>query len=404
MMKVILTLTMLALALSGAARAEVAGRFIQAEGQVELLKGGKPPAQPAKVDDGVEPGDAVHTKDLSRAQVKLLDDSILTIAPNSQIIIEEYLYEAAKNQRRASIQVLQGLMQAVVTRLFPGKEPDFLVKTPDAVMGVRGTEWYVLKGADTDFTDAFVKTGKILVQTAAPSLGGLGPEGPFPLASTANLADGFSKTSKIAFATPDPSRIAQRERVTLGSMQTNRTIKNQFPTQPTNFTLAELRLLNRLIGVGLPSRLGPSTNPRNLLQQLRLFIERQESVRGTGKGDKSQELAKNIKDALAKGDDLSTIMRDLMTKGEKVGEIMAAAAEVGVKDTGAIANAAMAAWANLADVRAALGAMGYAGASTYAYTPPGPPPPPPGAGTTFPGGGGGGGGEGGGGGVGSPSR
>jgi hypothetical protein len=279
----------------------------------------------------------------------------------------------------------------VVTRLFPVKEPDFLVKTPDAVMGVRGTEWYVLKGADTDFTDAFVTTGKISIQMAAPTLGGLGPEGPFPLARTDSLADDFSKTGKIAFATPDPARIAQRGLVLVGSMQTSRTIKKQFPTPGMGFTLAELQLLQRTLRVGLPPRLAPSTNPRNLLQQIRPFIERQESIRPTGKADKAAELAKNIKDALAKGEDLSVVVKDLMSKGEKIGEVMEAALAAGVKDKGEIANAAMAAGANLGAVRAALATMGYVGAATYAYTPPGPPGPGgPTGGPTFPGGGGGG--------------
>ena len=387
----ILIMACLVLALSGTGQAEVVGRFTQAEGQVELLKGGKPPAQPVKPDDGVEPGDAVHTKDLSRAQVKLLDDSILTIAPNSQIIIEEYLYEAAKNQRRASIQVLQGLVQAVVTRLFPVKEPDFLVKTPDAIMGVRGTEWYVLKGADADFTDAFAKTGKISIQTAGEALGGLSPGPSSPWAGTANLGAGLSHVGKIAFAGPEPARMAQRGMVLLGPMQTSRTIKNQFPTPPMNYTLAEGRLLQRSMHVGLPPRLAPSTNPRNLLQQIKPFIERQESIKPTGKADKATELAKNIKDALAKGEDLSAVMKNLIDGGEKVAEIMAAASAAGIKDKGEIANAAMAAGANLAEVRAALATMGYVGAQAYTYTPPAPPPMPGTQGPSFSAGGGGGG-------------
>ncbi|MEW6387769.1 MAG: FecR family protein [Thermodesulfobacteriota bacterium] len=409
-----ITLAVLVLAFSGMAQAEIVGRFSQVEGQVELLKGGKAPAVAVKPEDGVEPGDAVHTKDRSRAQVKLLDDSTLTISPNSRIIIEQCLFDEAKSQRQASVQVLQGLMQTVVTRIFKVKEPDFVVKTADAVMGVRGTEWYVLKGADTDFTDAFARTGKISVRMVAPAQGRPGPERPYPPVRSADLEEFFRQAGKIAFAGPGIINLAQRGLVLLGPMQTSRTVRGQVPTPPMNFTMAELRLLQRTARVGLPPRLAPSTNPRNLLQQIRPFIERQEKAMKTGKADKTQELAKKIKEALDKGENLSAIMKGLMDQGEKIGEIMAAATEAGLKDSAEIANAAMAAGANLAEVRAALAAAGYAGADAYTYTPPAPPAPPAGPGPTFPGGGGGGagggaggggaGGGGGGGGVASPSE
>jgi len=136
-----------------------------------------------------------------------------------------------------------------------------------------------------------------------------------------------------------------------------------------SFTAADLQLLQRTMRVGLPPRLGPSTNPSNLLQQIKPFLERQENLLKTGKGD----LTRQIKDALAKGQDLTLVIRGLMDRGEKIGDIMQAAAAAGVTDYVQLANAAMAAGANLQDVRAALASLGYPGADTYAYTPPAPP-------------------------------
>jgi hypothetical protein len=328
-----------------------------------------------KINDGVEPGDAIHTKDLSRAQVQLLDDSILTLSPNSQIIIEQYLYEAAKNQRQASIQVLQGLVNTVVTRLFQVKEPDFIVKTTEAVMGIRGTECYVLKGADSDSTDAFTKTGKISFKTAGAVLGGRDVEWPTVAGTATNLAHGFTQIHKIAFVSSRAATLAQRGGVVLlGPMQTSRIIYNQSPMPPMNFTSADLQLLQRTLQAGLPPRIAPSTNPRNLLRQITPFIERQENLMKT-----RADLAKKINEALAKGENLAPVMKDLMDKGEKIGDIMAAASAAGVKDNMQIANAAMAAGADLKDVKANLAIMGVAAADTYTYTPPPalPPPPPP---------------------------
>lgn len=138
------------------AEAATVGRFVEVQGPVEVLKGGKPPAAPAKLNDGLEPGDVVRTKSTARAQIQFVDDSTITIAPGSRVAVEEFFFDASKGQRRAVLEVLRGLVKTVVTRLYRLDEPDFLMKTQTAVMGVRGTQWFTLchyKG-----TDVFVKS------------------------------------------------------------------------------------------------------------------------------------------------------------------------------------------------------------------------------------------------------
>jgi hypothetical protein len=152
-------LTALLLARPFQAAAGVVGRFVQVEGQVDLLKGGKLPAAPAKVEDGVEPGDMVRTKSAARAQIKFVDDTTLTLAPGSRVAIEDYLYDGAKGERRAVVQVYQGLVHALVTRLFNLEKPEFIMKSHTAILGVRGTEWYTAQGPN--FTAVYDKAGKI---------------------------------------------------------------------------------------------------------------------------------------------------------------------------------------------------------------------------------------------------
>lgn len=106
--------------------------------------------------------------------------------------------------------------------------------------------------------------------------------------------------------------------------------------------------------------------------------------------------------------DLSQVIKFALDKGNTdanfstvygANNLMSLSVEAG-KDPVMVANAMMAAGANLAQVRGALASVNYAGADTYAYSPPAPPGLPAGAaGATFPGGGGGGGG----GGTASPS-
>ncbi len=127
---------------ASAAQASPVGTFIQVEGRVDLLKGAKLPAAEVKAQDGVGVGDVVRTKSESRAQIKFVDNTVLTIAPESRVTIEEFMFDGAKGERQATIGVLRGLVHTAVEKVYPKEEPDFLMKTHTAVLGVRGTRWY----------------------------------------------------------------------------------------------------------------------------------------------------------------------------------------------------------------------------------------------------------------------
>ncbi len=142
--------------------AEVVGHFQKVEGPVDLLKQGKLPALAPKVQDALEPGDVIRTKSQGRAQVKFVDDSVLTIAPGSRVAIETYMFDAAKGARKAVLQVFRGMVEAAVVRIFKTQEPDFIMKTHTAVLGVRGTKWYALLGPNA--TDVYNESGKLCVR------------------------------------------------------------------------------------------------------------------------------------------------------------------------------------------------------------------------------------------------
>jgi ferric-dicitrate binding protein FerR (iron transport regulator) len=139
-----------------AAQAAAVGSYTQAQGQVEVLRGGKITA-PVKVGDGVESGDIIRTRSDSRVQVRFVDDSLVTIAPGSSLVVQEFGYDASSGERRAILQVMRGLAYIEVNRIPQTPQPDFLVKTHTAVLAVRGTRFFVLPGSD--FTCAFNEAG-----------------------------------------------------------------------------------------------------------------------------------------------------------------------------------------------------------------------------------------------------
>jgi hypothetical protein len=125
----------------GMAQAEEVGHFAQVVNHVNYLKQGKGQALPAKVKDGVENRDVVRTAEQSRAMMRFIDDTTMTMGPKSELTIEEYLYDASKGKRQAMVQLLSGVVETVAPRVIPGDAPNFLMKTPTATAGIRGTRY-----------------------------------------------------------------------------------------------------------------------------------------------------------------------------------------------------------------------------------------------------------------------
>ena len=125
---------------STVAGAGVVGRITQLEGRVDLLKGGQLPAVALKIDDTVEPGDVVRTKSLSKAQITFIDNSLLTLSQEARIAIEAFKFEPSQGKRQVVLEILQGMALAVVNKILKAEEPDFVIKTQTAIMGVRGTQ------------------------------------------------------------------------------------------------------------------------------------------------------------------------------------------------------------------------------------------------------------------------
>ena len=164
----IFALLSFSLLLASGVQAAVVGRFIVVEGQVDLLKKGKVPALPARVNDGVEPGDVIRTKSTGRARVKFMDDSLVTLAPESRLAVADFVYEADLGQRRAVLRYFKGVIHTLVPRLLKMPEPDFLMETHTAVMGVRGTENYTVLLPNA--TGAYLIDGLLELRSCNPEI------------------------------------------------------------------------------------------------------------------------------------------------------------------------------------------------------------------------------------------
>ena len=146
-----------------ASHAAVVGRFTLVKGQVDLLKQGKIPAIAAKYQDGVEIGDVIRTKSKAKAQLTMVDDSVITLAPETRLAISDYQYNPVRGERRAVVRSIMGLVHTVVKRIIKTEQPDFIMETHTATLGVRGTNFYTLLGPN--FTGAYLASGTLGVSS-----------------------------------------------------------------------------------------------------------------------------------------------------------------------------------------------------------------------------------------------
>jgi len=220
----LLIILALVLALTDSAGAAAVGRLTQVEGRVDLLKGGKLPAIPLKVGDTVAPADVIRTKALSKAQITFVDDSILTLSPESRIAIEEFQYEPARGKRRGVLKIFQGLALAVVNKILKSQEPDFIVKTQTAIVGVRGTEFGLRN---------YPNSSTILNFKGRTQVGNVFPE----------VSRRFLKAFKVAFSFGWNNGSSRW--VFLQSMQGTTVAGNLPPTQPFTLTQQDRELFMR---------------------------------------------------------------------------------------------------------------------------------------------------------------
>lgn len=131
-------LILLLLSLSTPAFAEAVGQIADVKGDATLTpKGGA--AKAAAFKAPVSIGDIIQTKANGSVKVLFVDDTLLTLKPNSKTMISEFLFDPGKKKRQATVDVSFGKVRTVVGQFF-GDDQEVKVKTPTAVAGIRGTD------------------------------------------------------------------------------------------------------------------------------------------------------------------------------------------------------------------------------------------------------------------------
>ena len=131
----------IALASPGAAIASEAGLVKVSKGSVQIQRGGA--KMPAIVGTAVRTSDVILTGADGSAGITFTDNSLVSVGPNSVFAIDKYRFDTTTHAGEFEGNLKQGRLAAVSGKMVKQSPESMKIRTPSAVMGVRGTEFVV---------------------------------------------------------------------------------------------------------------------------------------------------------------------------------------------------------------------------------------------------------------------
>ena len=140
-MRHFVAVAILALAATGFARAEDVGQIKVAKGAVHVERDGK--RLPAAVGMAVRQSDTLITGADGSAGVTFSDNSLLSTGPNSVLIVDKYTFNTTTHAGEFDASLKKGTLAVVSGKIVKQSPGAMRVRTPAAIMGVRGTDFVV---------------------------------------------------------------------------------------------------------------------------------------------------------------------------------------------------------------------------------------------------------------------
>lgn len=102
---------------------------------------GQPPGGPARtivIGNNIVHSERVTTGPDGQAQILFVDSSAFSVGPNSEIVIDEFVYDPSTNAGHLAASVTKGVFRFVGGKISKGEEIPVAVNTPTALIGIRG--------------------------------------------------------------------------------------------------------------------------------------------------------------------------------------------------------------------------------------------------------------------------
>ena len=121
------------------------GMVVASRGEVIALSNGG--SRELKQGDFIYVNDEILTSGRSFAVLQFTDGAKVTVRPDSTLIIEQYLY-AGTDDDAATLNLVSGGLRVITGAMAKTNPENYTVKTPVALMGVRGTEFSIMLCGD----------------------------------------------------------------------------------------------------------------------------------------------------------------------------------------------------------------------------------------------------------------
>ena len=121
--------------------AENIGLVKVSKGTVQIQRGAE--KLPVKVGTSLQTSDVLITGADGSAGITFTDNSLVSVGPNSVFAIDKYRFDTTTHAGEFEGNLRQGRLAAVSGKMVRQAPESMRIRTPSAIMGVRGTEFVV---------------------------------------------------------------------------------------------------------------------------------------------------------------------------------------------------------------------------------------------------------------------
>ena len=104
-------------------------------------------------------GDTIIVNKESNAQVILLDETVLTVGEDSEVIINEFIYDPKSKSGKIVSNILSGTVKVITGNISKNNPKDLKIKMPTGTLGARGTEFVVMTDSNDKSTVVLLGPG-----------------------------------------------------------------------------------------------------------------------------------------------------------------------------------------------------------------------------------------------------
>lgn len=146
------------------------GLFMVVKGDVKV-KNLQNQIAPTKVGSKIFPGETVITAADSRAKIVMSDRNVINVSPSTELKIDKYESDEKAGTRNVELNLIDGKVRNNVEQKYDEDKNKFLMKTPTAVAGVRGTEFLTSYNKSTQLTEVVTLRGAVTLTPVVPGGG-----------------------------------------------------------------------------------------------------------------------------------------------------------------------------------------------------------------------------------------